>query len=71
MGLTPGVRGMGGASLLADLAPIIPAADIAKGLDIDPLGPGCLSIPIGGLKVEADDNRLLEKGSFVYDARHE
>jgi hypothetical protein len=32
------------------------------------LGPGLLAIGEGGLAVEADDQRLLEKGSFVYDA---
>jgi hypothetical protein len=34
---------------------------------IDPLGPGLLAIGIGGLDVEDDDQRLLERGTFVYD----
>ena len=34
----------------------------------DPLGPGLLAIGLGGLDVEADDHRLLERASFVYDA---
>jgi hypothetical protein len=32
------------------------------------LRPGAVAIGEGGLDVEADDQRLLEKGSFVYDA---
>jgi hypothetical protein len=27
-----------------------------------------LAIGVGGLEVETNDHRLLEKGSFVYDA---
>ena len=45
-----------------------PAADVAGELDSDPLGPGLLAIGEGGLDAEADDQRLLERGSFVYDA---
>ena len=37
----------------------------------DPLGPGLEAIGSGGLAVEADDHRLLERGSFVYDALYE
>ena len=44
------------------------AADISEDLPTDPLAPGLLGIGIGGLKVESDDHRLLDKGSFVYDA---
>jgi hypothetical protein len=44
------------------------AADIAGQLDSDPLGPGLLAIGEGGLAVEADDQRLLERGLFIYDA---
>ena len=44
------------------------AADISEDLRTDPLGPGLLAIGIGGLEVESDDHRLLDKGSFVYDA---
>ena len=50
------------------LAPIVHAADIDTELDTDPAGPGLLAIGLGGLDVEADDHRLLERASFVYDA---
>ena len=53
---------------LVRLAAIVHAADVSEDLDTDPLGPGLLAIGIGGLEVEADDLRLLEKGSFVYEA---
>jgi hypothetical protein len=59
---------LGGDPALARLARIVHAADIARDLDSDPLGLGLLAIGEGGLQVEADDQRLLEKGSFVYDA---
>jgi hypothetical protein len=44
------------------------AADVAADLHTDPLGPGLLAIGQGGLHVEDDDHRLLERGLFVYDA---
>jgi hypothetical protein len=53
---------------LVRLARIVHAADIDDDLDTDPLGAGLLAIGIGGLDVEADDQQLLERGSFVYDA---
>jgi hypothetical protein len=53
---------------LVRLARIVHAADIDSELDTDPAGPGLLAIGIGGLDVEADDHRLLERASFVYDA---
>ena len=53
---------------LARLAKIVHAADIAADLGTDPAGPGLLAIGLGGLDVEADDHRLLERGRFVYDA---
>jgi hypothetical protein len=53
---------------LARLAKIVHAADIESELDTDPAGPGLLAIGLGGLDVEADDHRLLERASFVYDA---
>jgi hypothetical protein len=59
---------LGGDPALVRLARIVHAADIPGDRDTDPLGPGLLAIGEGGLKVEADDQRLLEKGSFVYDA---
>jgi hypothetical protein len=53
---------------LMRLASIVHAADIADDLGTDPAGPGLLAIGVGGLDIEADDHRLLEKGRFVYDA---
>ena len=53
---------------LIRLAKIVHAADIADDLGTDPAGPGLLAIGVGGLDVEADDQRLLDRGSFVYDA---
>ena len=53
---------------LVRLARIVHAADIASDLDTDPLAPGLLAIAEGGLDVEANDQWLLERGSFVYDA---
>ena len=60
--------GLGEDPALARLARIVHAADIADDIDTDPLGPGLLAIGIGGLAVESDDQRLLDKGLFVYDA---
>ena len=60
--------GLGGDPALVRLAAIVHAADIDQDLDTDPLGPGLLAIGLGGLDVEADDHRLLERASFVYDA---
>gem|GEM_PF-1049293 len=59
---------LGGEPALTRLAKIVHAADISDDLNTDPLGPGLLAIGIGGLYVETDDQRLLEKGEFVYDA---
>ena len=53
---------------LARLARIVHAADVASDLHTDPFGPGLLAIGQGGLHVEDDDQRLLERGMFVYDA---
>jgi len=57
-----------GDAALARLAKIVHAADIAADLDSDPLGPGLLAIGLGGLDVESDDQVLLQRGMFVYDA---
>jgi hypothetical protein len=59
---------LGGDPALVRLARIVHAADIASDLHSDPLGPGLLAIGEGGLQVETDDQRLLVRGSFVYDA---
>jgi hypothetical protein len=53
---------------LARLARIVHAADISADLHTDPLGPGLLAIGVGGLDVESDDQTLLARGMFVYDA---
>jgi hypothetical protein len=53
---------------LMRLARAVHAADIDSELHTDPLGPGLLAIGVGGLGAEADDDRLLERASFVYDA---
>ena len=60
--------GLGGDPALDRLARIVHAADVAEDRDTDPLGPGLEAIGSGGLAVEQDDHRLLEKGAFVYDA---
>jgi hypothetical protein len=59
---------LGADPALARLARIMHAADLPGQLDSDPLGPGLLAIGEGGLDVEASDQRLLERGLFVYDA---
>src|SRR5215475_3887466 len=59
---------LGGDPALLRLAKIVHAADIAADIDTDPLGPGLLAIGLGGLDVEVDDQRLLDRGMFVYDA---
>jgi hypothetical protein len=59
---------LSGDPALARLAKIVHAADVAEDRDSDPLGPGLEAIGSGGLAVEEDDDRLLEKGLFVYDA---
>ena len=60
--------GLDGDAALARLARIVHAADIDGETDTDPAGPGLLAIGLGGLDVEADDHRLLERATFVYDA---
>jgi hypothetical protein len=59
---------LGGDPALVRLARIVHAADVSEDLDTDPLGPGLLAIGIGGLEVETDDHRLLDRGIFVYEA---
>ena len=53
---------------LARLARIVHAADISSDICTDAAGPGLLAIGTGGLDVEADDYKLLERATFVYDA---
>src|SRR5450759_804524 len=57
-----------GDAALVRLARIVHAADVDEDLDSDPAGLGVALIGIGGLDVEPDDQRLLERASFVYDA---
>ena len=59
---------LAGDAALVRLARIVHAADIDEDIDSDPAGVGLLCIGIGGLDVESDDHRLLERASFVYDA---
>jgi hypothetical protein len=59
---------LGGDGALVRLARIVHAADIESEIDTDPFGPALLALAFGGLDVEADDHRLLERASFVYDA---
>ena len=60
--------GLSGDPALVRLAKIVHAADIDTELHTDPAGPGLLAIGLGGLDVEADDHRLLDRARFVYDA---
>lgn len=53
---------------LMRMARIVHAADIDSELHTDPFGPMLLALAFGGLDVEADDHRLLDRASFVYDA---
>ena len=53
---------------LVRLAAIVHAADIESDVHTDPFGPALVAMAAGGLDVEADDHRLLERASFVYDA---
>jgi hypothetical protein len=53
---------------LVRLAQIVHAADVAEDRDSDPLGAGLEAIGAGGVLAEPDDQALLEKGTFVYDA---
>lgn len=53
---------------LVRLARIVHAADIPTDINTDAAGPGLLAIGLGGLDVEADDYRLLDRATFVYDA---
>lgn len=60
--------GLTGDAALTLLAKIVHAADIDEDLDSHPAGAGLLAIGLGGLHVEDDDHRLLDRASFVYDA---
>jgi hypothetical protein len=62
--------GLGDEPGLPRLARIVQAADVSEDLESQPEGAGLLAIGIGRLDVEADDQRLLERGSYVNDALH-
>ncbi|TPW15983.1 MAG: hypothetical protein FD127_414 [Acidimicrobiaceae bacterium] len=53
---------------LVRLANVVHSADIDADVDSDPAGFGLRAIGVGGLDVERDDHRLLERAAFVYDA---
>ena len=59
---------LAGDPALVRLAEIVHAADVSEDLDSDPLGPGLLAIGLGGVDVEEDDQRLLARATFVYEA---
>ncbi len=60
--------GLGDDLALLRLARIVHAADVSGELNSDPAGAGLLAIGIGGLDVEPDDQVLLARALFVYDA---
>lgn len=53
---------------LAELARIVHAADIATDVDSHPFGAALRAIGEAGTDVEADDQRLLDRARYVYDA---
>ena len=57
-----------GDAALIRLARIVHAADIDSEIHTDPFAPMMLALAFGGLDVETDDNRLLERAVYVYDA---
>jgi hypothetical protein len=59
---------MGGDPALVRLAEVVHAADVRGDLTCHPLGFALFAIGEGGYDAESDDLRLLERGSFVYDA---
>jgi hypothetical protein len=62
-------HGLGGTdAALDELARIVHAADIAGEEHTHPFGATVSAIGTAGLDVEVDDQRLLERGLFLYDA---
>ena len=59
---------LGNDPALVRLARIVHAADIDTEIHTDPFAPALLALAAGGLAVEADDHRLLQRAVFVYDA---
>jgi hypothetical protein len=62
------VYGLGTDPALVALARIVHAADIAEEADAHPFGPALRAIGNAGAAVECDDQRLLSRALFVYDA---
>ena len=62
---------LGSDPALTRLAKIVHAADIATDIATDPIAPGLLAMGIGSLLAESDDQRLLDRARFVYDALYE
>jgi hypothetical protein len=60
--------GLGENAALAELARIVHAADIATDVATHPFGPALRAIGEAGGDVERDDQRLLQRALFVYDA---
>jgi len=59
---------LGSDPALTELARIVHAADIAADIDTHPFGAALRAIGDAGSAVESDDQRLLQRGLFVYDA---
>ena len=59
---------LGADPALVELSRIVHAADIANDVDTHPFGAALRAIGDAGADVEPDDQRLLERGRFVYDA---
>jgi hypothetical protein len=53
---------------LVELARIVHAADVSSDVDDHPFGAALRALGDAGARVEGDDQRLLERASFVYDA---
>jgi hypothetical protein len=53
---------------LAELARIVHAADIGRDVDTHPFGAALRAVGDAGVAVETDDQRLLDRAQFVYDA---
>jgi hypothetical protein len=60
--------GLGGDGGLGRLARAVHAADLADDVTVDPLAPVLLAAGEGGLAVETDDDHLVARASFLYDA---
>ena len=55
-------------SALIELARIVHAADVASDVDSHPFGAAVRAIGNAGAAIEVDDQALLRRGLFVYDA---